>query len=96
MFCGKTTNDKVNSVQKRALQALYNDFNSSYQDLLDKGSHLTIHEINKKYLLIEVYKCINKENPPFLNGGLRIKNLLSLPKTFTKTWGLHSLAYRGS
>ena len=84
MFCGKTTNDEVNSVQQRALQTLYNDFNSSYQDLLDKGSHLTIHEINKRYLLIEVYKCINKENPPFLNGifkskeghsGLRIKNL---------------------
>ena len=73
MFCGKTTNDKVNSVQQRALQALYNEFNSSYQDLLDKGSHLTIHEINKKYLLIEVYKCINKENPPFLNGIFKSK-----------------------
>ena len=105
MFCGKTADLKVNNIQRRALQALYNDFYSSYQELLNRGKHLKIHELNQVHLLTEVYKCIKKESPSFLhnifmpkesNHQLRINNLLSLPKTSTKTWGLHSFAYRGS
>ena len=105
MFCGKTANERINNIQKRALQALYNDFESSFQVLLNRGNHFTIHEMNKRRLLVEVYKCINKETPPFLYNifkpkkvfhNLRIKDTLSLPEASTKTWGLHSFAYRGS
>ena len=105
MHCGKTSNEKVNKIQKRALQAIYGDFNSSFTELLDKGKHLNIHELNKRSLLIEIYKCLNKINPPFLNDiikrketsiNLRIKNLLILPQALTKSWGLHSFVYRGS
>ena len=105
MFCGKTAHDKIDKIQKRALQALYNDFESNFNSLLNKGNHLTIHELNKRKLLIEVYKCVNKLAPPFLNDifkirnthqSLRINDTLVLPKTSTKSWGLHSIAYRGS
>ena len=105
MHCGKLSNEKINKVQKRALQAIYGDFNSSFTELLDKGGHLDIHELNKRNLLIEIYKCLKKINPPFLNGiikpketyiNLRISNLLTLPKVSTKSWGLHSFVYRGS
>ena len=104
MFCGKTANANINNIQRKALQTLYNDFNSSYDDLLQKGNHLTIHDMNKCHLLVEVYKCIHNINPPFLNTfeqkytnrNLRIKNLLKLPKASTKSWGLHSFSYRGS
>ena len=105
MFCGKVANEKLNALHKRALQALYNDFESSFQELLHKGNHHTIHEMNKRRLLLEVFKCINREAPPFLHDifkvnkikyNLRITNTLSLPETSTKTWGLHSFSYRGS
>ena len=107
MFCGKTTNDLVRNVHKRALRALYNDFDSNYGDLLAKGNHKTIHELNVKKLIVKVYKCINGDCPEILkyifvkneniNYNLRIKNLLILPKkSHTITYGLHSFKYRGS
>ena len=89
MFCGKASNDLVNSVHKRALRALYNDFESNYVDLLAKGNHKNIHELNVKKLSVKVYKCINRDCPEVLknifvknenlNYNLRIKNLLTLP-----------------
>ena len=105
MFCGKTANAKIDNIQRKALQSLYNDFDSSYDILLRRGNHLTIHELNKRHLLEEVYKSIHRINPPFLNElfehkiinhNLRIKNLLILPKSSTITWGIHSFTYRGS
>ena len=105
MFYGKTSNDTINSAHKRALRALYNDFTSNYRELLNRGNRFMIHEENKRRLLIEVFKCIKGENPPLLNGlftrkenqnNLRINDILVLPKASTKTWGLHSFAYRGS
>ena len=105
MFCGKTANNNINRVQKRALQALYNDFDSSYDALCLKGNHSKIHLVNIKHLLVEVYKSINGESPAILcniftkkstNYNLRINNLLALPKTSTLTYGLQSFSYRGS
>ena len=55
-----------------------------------------IHVENKRRLLIEVFKCTKGENPPLLNGLFTRKEILVLPKASTKTWGLHSFAYRGS
>ena len=40
-------------------------FESSFQALLSGGNHFTTHGMNKRRLLIEVYKCINKDIPPF-------------------------------
>ena len=96
MFCGKTANAKINNIQRKALQSLYDDFHSNYDEVLHKGNHLSIHEMNKRHLLVQVYKCISRENTPFLNEifkrknthhiNLRINNTLTLPKTSTQTW----------
>ena len=105
MFCGKTANNNIDRVQKRALQAVYNDFSSSQDTLRLKGNHLKIHIVNLKCLLVEVYKSLHDESPAILcnifirkpsNYNLRINNLLVLPKTSTLTYGLHSFTYRGS
>ena len=102
MFYGKTSDEKINNIHKRALRALYNDSNSNYYELLKKGNHLNIHEMNKRRLLVEVYECINKDNPPILNDNftskenginIRINNKLALPKVTTQR-GLHSFTFR--
>ena len=91
--------------QRIALRIIYNDYNSDYNTLLDKSKQLKIHEINKRKLLIEVYKCLHKNNPSFLNDlftekstqyNLRMSNLLKLPSTNTQSYGLKSITYRGS
>ena len=106
MFCGKIANRKIDDIQRKALQSLYNDFSSNHEELLEKEKHLTIHEMNKRHLLVQVFKCLNKENPPFLHNifipkstiymNLRRNDTLILPKTSTITWGIHSISYRGS
>ena len=106
MFHGKSTNNKVNRIQKRALMAVYNDFHSTFDQLLSKGNHSPIHELNLKFLITKVFQCVNKESPPLLNGffdtkdnchNLRIRNLLQLPiNCSTQTYGIHSFSYRGS
>ena len=105
MFCGKSSNEGIDRVQRIALRSIYNDYTSNYNDLLTKGNHLKIHEINKRKLLIEVYKCLNSINPVFLTNlftqrpiqyNLRKSNLLGLPVSNTLTYGLKSIVYRGS
>ena len=60
--------------------------------------------MNKESLLVEVFKCLNGENPPILsniftykniNYNLRRSNLLTLPRPNTN-YGLNSFKYRGS
>ncbi len=105
MFCGKTANDEVNRVHKRALRVLLNDFDSSFEELLHKNGEITIHVKNLQKLMLEVYKCITSGNPSFLweffnrkmlPYNLRINDLLQLPKTRTNKYGNESLSYRGS
>ena len=57
----KTTNGKVNSVHKRALGVLLNDYTSSFEELLHRNEEVTIHEkfVNN---LWKRYK--NKQSPP--------------------------------
>ena len=66
IFCGKTTNDKVNSVHKRALRVLLNEYTSSFQELLYRKEEVTIHEENLQKLMLEVYRCMTSANPSFL------------------------------
>ena len=105
MFCGKAINAIIDRVQRKALRATYNDYTSNFQNLLDKGNHTTIHESNKRSLLLEVYKCLNNNSPSFLSHlftyknqsyNLRTSSLLILPKPNTITFGLKSITYRGS
>ena len=37
-FCGKTNNQKLEKIQERALRILYNDYTSTYNELLDKAA----------------------------------------------------------
>ena len=85
MFCGKSFNQNMENVQKSAMRIIYNDYTSEFDTLLSFGNHLKIHEINKRRLLTEVYKCLNGLNPSFLNDlftkkaisiNLRSSNLL--------------------
>ena len=73
MFCGRVSNENVNRVQRRALRAVYNDYESNYKFLLAKGDHLTIHERNLQFLLTKVYKCLKNEVPSFCNIRLLFK-----------------------
>ena len=57
----------INSIPKRALKAVYNDLDSSFETLHDKGNHETIHQAHLKRLTVNVFSCVNKESPEILH-----------------------------
>ena len=71
MFCGRTANEEINRVHKRALRillTLLKDFDASFDELLIRNEEKTVHIQNSQKLIIEVYKSLNHENPSFLRN----------------------------
>ena len=105
MFCGKTANNRINQLHKRALRVLHNDYTATFEDLLEKSEEVTVHCSNLQMLMIEIYECTNYIGPAVLTElfttkdisyDLRIKNLLQIPKVKTSLYGQSSLSFRGS
>ena len=63
MFAGKTLINKICKIHHRTLQVVYDDFNKSYDKLLELNNDLSIHQGHPRYLAIEVFKSIMHLNP---------------------------------
>ena len=46
----RTRNNRINGLHKRALSLVYNDFESSFKELLEKDKSLTLHHSNLQTL----------------------------------------------
>ena len=69
----KNSLSKLESIQKRALRFVPDDYTSDYVELLDKANVPGMTIMALRYLAIEVYKCINGINPKYLNDLFTIK-----------------------
>ena len=105
MFCSKSANKVINRTNKRALRLLYEDDDSSFEQLLEKDGSITVHQRNLQNLMTEIYKKINQINPAYIREffvekdmpyNLRTKVLCRLPQAQTNRYGLDSLSFRGS
>ena len=103
MFCSKTTNQKIVRAHKRALRVTYQDYSSPYEELLQRGHHVTIHQRNLQNLMREVYKSLKKLNPSFMWEFFKILDipyklrrcpLLELPEAHCKMYGIYTLSFR--
>ena len=56
MFHSRELNNRINRLHKRALRLIYNNFTTSFEQLLDKDNSFTIHQQNIQSLAIEMYK----------------------------------------
>ena len=56
MFCGSQEKNWINHFNERALRIVYNDYNLSFQNLLELDSLVSIHHGNIQLLSIELYK----------------------------------------
>ena len=52
--------NKIESLQKRALRFLYNDYSISYEDLLEKAGKVKMSVNRLRNLCVEIYKTIYK------------------------------------
>ena len=66
MFCGIKGNNLINKTHKRALKAVYQNYDLSLLDLLSIDNEVTIHVKNLRFLMAEVYKSLNCLNPEFI------------------------------
>ena len=57
-FCTYKSMNKMESIQKRALQLLYNDFESNYSQLLDEAKKSTMAIAKLRCLCLEIYKTM--------------------------------------
>ena len=61
MFSHKTSLNKIESLQKRALRFLLNDYENSYEQLLEKTGKFNMNLRRIRFLCIEVYNILNND-----------------------------------
>ena len=105
MFCGQGNISKLDRLQHRALRFVYNDYDSSYFDLLNRSKSLEVSDYLKYTMCIEVYKCTNSLLPDYLCDlfkkkeqcyDMRDNNKLIQRKFKSITHGYKSFSYYGA
>ena len=66
MFAGKTSINKICKIHHRTLQVNHNDYQKSYDELLDINKDVNIHQKQLRILALEVFKSISHVNPEFV------------------------------
>ena len=104
MFHGRLTNNKINRLHERALRIVYNDYESTFEQLLINDKSFCIHHQNIHKLMIEIYKTLNDIDNTYSNIFVRISHNVNLrskpdlliPSVNSVLKGKHSLRYFGS
>ena len=76
---------KIEKIHERALRFLYNDPNSSYDDLLSKAGKCKMKISRLRTLYIEIYKTVSKLNPPFMQDIFKLKTKPNQTKPLDQT-----------
>ena len=103
-FCSKSSSDKLEKVNERALRFVFKDKNSSYKPLLNKLGTLSLNEQRLIKIASTVFKMLNYEDNILttLNEliqrrtatyNLRGKDILTLPRINSTRQGLKSWRY---
>ena len=93
---------KIENLQKRAFRFLLNDYESSYEKLLEKSGKSTINLRSHRSLCLEVFKTVYELNPSFMNDLFQLRESnrpvrekyrlnLNVPKTNQVKFGTKSL-----
>ena len=75
MFSSAKSLNKIASLQKRVLPFLYEDYVSSYEELLQKAGRETMKVNRLRSLFIEIYKLINNINPAYMNEIFKLRKI---------------------
>ena len=73
MFSSAKSLNKVESLQKRALRFLCDNYDSSYESILKLAGKSTMNVNRLRSLCIEIFKTLNNINPAFMNEIFELK-----------------------
>ena len=76
MFHSSRLNNKINNVHEKALRIVYSDYDSTFQELLDKDTSFSVHHRNIQILAIEIYKHIHGLSPANMGEVFKINRTL--------------------
>ena len=68
-------NNRINSLDKRALRVVYRDYNATFSELLSKDKSVTIHQRNLQLLATEIFKTKNELNRKIMEEIFTFKNV---------------------
>ena len=66
--------NKIENLQNRALCLLLNNYDSTYEDLLEKSGYPNMNLRRQRTLCIEIYKTLNKLNSGYMNDIFKLIN----------------------
>ena len=73
-FCTDKNSKKLEKVQERALRFVYDDYTSSYINLLEKALVPSLQIRRIRTMALETYKIVNKLAPVCLHDLVNVKN----------------------
>lgn len=73
MLHNRRNNNIITNLHERYLRLIYNDENSSYEELLTKDGSVSIYHRNIKALATEFYKIKNRLLPEVITETLLVK-----------------------
>ena len=74
MFHSRTLNHRINRIHERGLRIVYDDYNSTFDELLLKEGSVTIHERNIQALAIELFKVYKGIAPKIMEEIFQLKS----------------------
>ena len=101
-FTSIRSTNKIESIQKRALRLLCNDYTSTYDSLLAKANKPSMELKHYRTLAFEIFKTLNVLNPTYMQdlfylrfSSARRANSIAVVRTNTSTYGTKSLRSLG-
>ena len=102
MFCfSRRLNDRINRIHERGLRIVYEDYTSSFQELLRINNSVSIHHRNIQLVAVEIAKVKHSLSPEVMvelfkfNTNPKRHNTFIIPKIKTEYMGKLSLRYFG-
>ena len=86
MCHSSTNNNKINRLYERSLRIVYNDKQSSFNELLEKDGSVSIHMRNIQILATEMYQLINKLSSPIMNRVFKLNSNRGKFRNFPDPW----------
>ena len=96
-FCTEKNSKKIEKVQERALRFVYEDYNSSYDNLLLKAKVPSLQFHRMRTMALETFKIMNKQSPSCLQFSITlcIDKIQNIILDTTIYWTFHRSEHQG-